>query len=157
MPIRLIVSAIVVAVLGLGAWHVNSVFDERDALVVERDNVKTELADKVKLVKQLEDAAIADAAIRQQYLTTLKDLTDETNKLKSCVADKSCGFTVRVRTQTVCSSPGSPDSARIITGSTELAPDAERAYFRHREEIDKTEALLTLCVSTLKDWRDGRR
>ena len=126
-----------------------------DRLTQSNNALTGQVEAKSQRVTELENEARQADANRQSYLDKLETEKREREKLQDCIADKSCGFTVRVRTKTVC--PGSGEtSAEGDTGGIEteatLAPDAERAYLRHDEEISIAESQWQLCLDTLHSW-----
>lgn len=159
--IKLIAGALLVLGITLGVWHIIGAFDERDRLRADVALSKDIIKSRDEAISELNRNAVADAAIRDGYLTKLNGLQNETEKLKKCIDDKSCGITIRVRTVTIqapsdrTSFPA--DTSGVVEGAAELAPDAKRAYFRHRDAIDIVKSNFDLCLSTLKEWQNDKR
>lgn len=106
--------------------------------------------------RALDDVRDAQAArvakIDADQTELLRLANDETERLRSCIADGTCGL--RIRTQcpaTAASVPGTPTSARVDSGAgADLAPDARQNYFALRSAIVNTERKLAACQDILK-------
>lgn len=87
------------------------------------------------------------ARVDTEQTQALKVAQDETNRLRSCIADGTCGL--RIRTQCpkpAAIVPGTAASASVgIATSTELADDARQDYFALRGAIDTVQRQLAAC------------
>jgi len=158
--IKLIVVGVITLTMVLGISHIVATFEERDKLKTELHDAKKEIDNLDSTIAQLHDDAIAEAKRIETYVHKFEEMKDETNKLNACIADKSCGFTIRVRTITVKepnNTSKESDSAPTTDETARLAPESERAYFRHRDAIDLVKANFDLCLTTLKEWQNDER
>lgn len=147
----LLAIAILIAII-----YIMALKSDISELTASNDNLTAAIAVKIDRITELEVEAAKSAADRALFITTYEEQQREKKKLEDCIADKSCGFTVRVRTQTVYTSEGGTNSQGDPPGAetqARLAPDSERAYFRHTDEIDLAERQYDLCLSTLERWR----
>lgn len=89
-------AALIAIVVGLWLYH-SGVVKERDAARLEL-GIKTQaLEARNELIKK-QNTALVEANVRaSQHLEANKVITDEKAKLDKCIADKSCGFSVRYK------------------------------------------------------------
>lgn len=144
-----IIATVILTFLG---W-VYYIYTDRNALKVDiqEKNVHIEQA------KQTIEAITAEREIentnRKELINRLEVEKNESERLKTCIADKSCVATVRVRVKADC--PGLPaqnNSDRASSGSAVLTADAERAYFNLRAGIVELEGKYKFCQQTLQAW-----
>lgn len=125
-----------------------------DALKHERDAVDRE----VRLQKERDDKQHADelavAAIDKAELERLKGAEHETEHLRTCIANGTCGLRIAAK----CSPrpgnvPASSAGPRVgSAGSAELDPAAGRAYLALRKGIDTVTGQLKACQAIVRTY-----
>lgn len=147
-------TALILATL-YGVWRVVEVFDERDAALLAVKEAEATIVALSNQMVQFSELMAKDNINRAEALQSLEVARNERDKLQACIDAKSCGISIVVHTATPSVSTGT--SAGDPPGTEtrlELAPESRRAYFNHREQIDKAESLYKLCRSTLTDWQE---
>lgn len=105
-------------------------------------NIATTLAAQKKL-------DIRIGAIDTKETEALRVANAETDRLRTCIADGTCGL--RIRAQCPATSVPRPGGARVGAGAgPELATDARQDYFTLRAAMTATERKLSACQSILK-------
>jgi hypothetical protein len=134
-----------------------------DYVVKDRDELKTKLAtSQAELTKANEtieldrQERIAANETRSEYLAQLESAKNETKRLQTCIDNKSCVATIRVRVPTSCPTADAGGAAGAATAEAELDGAAVRAYNNLRDGIARTESDLALCIATVKRWSDEK-
>ena len=146
---KIYIGAAVLTLLGAAWWR-------NDYLVTKVAEQKVTIAAKQAEVAQLnkdltvQQKIAVDANSRlTNHLNRLQVAEDETNRLRKCTADGTCGL----RIKTVCprvSSVGEPSITDIRPADTELVPESRQAYFELRDGIDQVTELLTSCIADVR-------
>lgn len=86
----------------------------------------------------------------------LKAANDETNRLRACIADGTCGLRLAATCPAASAVvPGAAPGGRVDTGAgAQLTPAAQRDYFALRDGIARAQAKLTACQAALRAERD---
>lgn len=132
-----------------------AVFWLRDSLQDAKTEAATEKAAKIQAMQaitKIEQSAAKEYQNRTEYLSKLEQAEYERKRLETCIADKSCIATVRVRVPAVCPANQESNPTGIITTSAELTAEAGNAYFDLREGIEEIEAKYSLCQAMLSAW-----
>ena len=111
-----------------------------DATIV---NLKTSIADAEKRAKESNDRL-------NDHLTRVKAAEDETERLRNCVADGTCGLRIKSSCPRVPQTQGESSTGDIYTTDTELAPESRQAYFTHRKAVGQVTELLKSCIVELQ-------
>ena len=91
-----------------------------------------------------------EAFAREQYLADLEKAENEKQRLETCIANKSCVRTIRVRVPVSVPSTGSADGTEEITA--QLSPTSTRIIADLEYRIKQWEAWAAMCQKTLFDW-----
>ena len=123
-------------------------YDYLSSRVKEQDGViqKYQTAfDKQK--QQIKDADTE----RTNYLNQIEAGKNEIDALRNSVSRGA----VKLHVNATCPKlpSASTDSTGVITAAPELTEDARENYYSHRNDENKLNALLDLCVKTLQDER----
>lgn len=128
------------------------------AFAMHYDHLKEKVAKQEieieQYAKNAESAArqvkLADEA-RNDYLTKLTEAENEISDLRTRVDSG----VIKLRPNAKCPKvpAASTDTAGAIAAAPELTEDARQGYLDHRRDENKVNALLDLCVQTLKNDR----
>ena len=128
------------------------------AFAMHYDHLKEKVAKQQieieQYAKNAESAArqvkLADEA-RNYYLTKLTEAENEIDNLRTRVDSG----VIKLRPNAKCPKvpAASTDTAGAIAAAPELTEDARQGYLDHRRDENKVNALLDLCVQTLKNDR----
>ena len=131
-----------------GAWYVQGLRWDND--VTARDLIIAEAVRKnVEVVnKQLIESRDLTEKIRADFLTYKAEKEDETSALERAVADGAKRLSIRARCPAVPAVGTVPGGAG--SGTAELEPAAERAYFALKRGADRQYADLQFCRSELR-------
>ena len=93
-----------------------------------------------------------EAAIDTDQTEKLRLANAETDRLRTCIADGTCGLRIRTACPATPSDvPRATPGARVDSGAgTELAPDARQYYFALRGAIAASERKLAACQDILR-------
>lgn len=136
------------AALFVGAVAFFMCYDHLSNRVKEQDATIQKYADAYeKSKKQIKDS---DSA-RTDYLTNLQAKQNEIDTIRN---DVRAGTTV-LRVAATCSklSSSSTNTAGTTATAPELTEDARENYYSHRNDENKINGLLDLCIKTLQDER----
>lgn len=150
IPPQVIAAAVIAAVAFGGGWSVNGwrLTSTYNAEAVAR---AVAYADQVAALTTERDALAVKLSTRDNAnLTNLRKAQNETNRMRDCVRDGTCGLRVAV----ACPDPTSPGTATnpgVDTGpSARLTGPAESAYFALRDGISIASAQLAACQDQLR-------
>lgn len=131
-----------------GSWYVQGSRWDND--VVQRDLVIAEAISKNVAVvnEQLIASHAQTEKIRADFLTYKAEKEDETSALERAVADGAKRLSIRARCPAVPAAGAVPGGAG--SGTAELDPVAERAYFALKRGADQQFADLQFCRSELR-------
>ena len=157
-PVRLtIVAALLAASAGAGwttaVWRKNA---EIAVLQAQQANAIA-VANSAALALQ-QERDIASNALAKRLMdidmtgvTALKKAQNETDRLRTCVRDGTCGLRIAAVCQgTAIGSvvPSTPADTRVDSGAgARLTLEAEQDYFDFRADIRRVQAKLTACQS----------
>lgn len=139
-----IVGAIILMVI-LAIWRYNIVIDQRD-------DYKNRMDVAISTLDESKKELIAANEDRSEYLTQLEIARNEAERLETCIADRTCVPTIRVRVPATCPATSEGSAPRAESVSYELDPVAGRAYTNLRAGIKQLEADHALCLRTLRRW-----
>jgi hypothetical protein len=142
----------IVAVLGLAVWHYNGIIDDRDDYKSKMEAAQDQLNTANETIETERLERIAANNDRLEYLAQLESAKNETKRLQSCIDNKSCVATIRVRVPASCPAAGEGGATGASTAEAELDGAAVRAYKNLRDGIARTESDLALCIATVKRW-----
>ncbi len=120
-----------------------------DAASAQRDKLTGEAIARQRAKILANDAALQAAA--DQHLKELQHAQRETNQLRDCVRDGTCGLRINAVCPAATGRLEEPSAAGLDPGTgARLAPSAERAYFALRDGIDSAQSKLSACQDELK-------
>jgi hypothetical protein len=135
-----------------------------DYVVSDRDALKTQLAASQQEITKANETIEADRLERKalnedrsEYLAQLESAKNETKRLQTCIDNKSCVATIRVRVPTSCPTADAGGPAGAATAEAELDPTLRQDYYDLRDAIGRVEGDLELCISTVKRWADVKK
>lgn len=138
----------IVASVGGGLWQIKSLSEDKAKLelTVKRQAADLKRADEI--LNEERAAVLKAQQDRTEYLAQIKEAEDETQKLRSCLADGTCGLRIRATCPTVPKTPGDTTGAEAVTAR--LDPAAERSYTALLSGIKKFQAMYALCIKDLE-------
>lgn len=123
-------------------------YDYLSNRVKEQDDVIQKYS--VAFEKQKQQIKDADTE-RTNYLNAIEAGRNEIDDLRNRVSSGSTVLRVAAKCPKLPSA--STDSTGVITAAPEPTEDARENYYSHRNDENKLNALLDLCVKTLQDER----
>lgn len=129
----------------INADHANAVTDANERVRVAQADLQTERDRKTDQV----------AVIDVEQTVQLRKAQNETDRLRTCVANGTCGLRVNVVGPANCPAnvPITDATSSVDHGAgARLAPDAEQAYWGLRVGMMRAQAKLTACQQTLNVW-----
>jgi len=134
---KALIAALVAAFLFGAGWLTNGwrLSGQHAQELAERDRQALNVAEGIKQAGIAANNAISDADKRAWK--GLEDDKEELNRLRGCVADRTCG--VRLITKYVPTGGGASDSSPGSVGhdTIEIDPDVQRRVLDHREAISE--------------------
>lgn len=131
-----------------GAWYVQGLRWDNNVADIQHDS-DVAIAANVDAVNQHLIASRAQTeAIRQTFIEYKAGKENETNRLERCIASGKCGLRVAAKCPTVRAD--GTVSGGAVSGTAELEPAAQRAYWDLRRGLDRQFAELQFCRSELK-------
>lgn len=155
---RVIVVAVGVAASFAAGWWVNG--NRADATIAKLKtgydasvaaNASTTLAAQRRLDDQRTAEAGRVAGIDHAQTQLLKDARDETDRLRRCIADGTCGLRVRaICPKPAVDVPSAPANTSVDTPtSAGLDRDVGEDYFRFRDALTLVQRQLAGCQQIL--------
>lgn len=144
----------IAVVVALGYWRYDYVVSDRDALKTQLAASQQELTKANETIEADRLERIALNKDRSQYLSQLESAKNETKRLQSCIDDKSCVATIRVRVPASCPAAGEGSATGASTAEAELDPSLRSDYYNLRDAIGRVEGDLNLCIATVKRWAE---
>lgn len=144
---KLYIGLAVVVATGAALWRLDYL---RGANVDLRRELAVAQASQARSQELLteERQARAEAEDRRgAYLIELQRASNETERLRDCIADGTCGLRVNTTCPAVPAAPS--DAAGAAGTSPELDARARRAYFALREGLTRLEADFAFCQREL--------
>lgn len=120
-----LVVALVVALI-LALWRVDVVTGHRDRAVTAAEESEARVTSLRSTLRLQRELSASQAATETKYLTERDDAQEESERLRRCIADGTCGLRVAatcVRVDGAATAAGQPDAA-----TPRLTASAERAY-----------------------------
>jgi hypothetical protein len=103
------------------------------------------------LIEQRDALGARLAALNDKHLADLRKAQNETNRLRTCLADGTCGLRAVEGLCPRADRPKPPASPGVDPGAgPEPAAAAGRAYLALRDGIDRASAQLTACQAELR-------
>lgn len=157
--LKLAAALIALCVAFAGGWTVEhwrggvalAALQSKHSKALADESAKT--LDAQKKLDVLADAQRARVAgIDDKQTQALKVAQDETQRLRSCIADGTCGLRIRAQCpKPAAIVPGATAGTSVDTAtSAELDPTARQDYFALRSAIDLTQRQLSACQQILK-------
>lgn len=105
----------------------------------------------LELIEQRDALGARLAALNDKHLADLRKAQHETNRLRTCLADGTCGLRVVEGLCPRVGLPQAPASPGVDSGAgPEPAAAVGRAYLALRDGIDRASAQLTACQAELR-------
>lgn len=149
----ILIFAVMWAALSFGAgWKVNGWRHDAAQLATANEAARVYNADRTRLVDANDKLTVALATSEGTQLAQLRKAQNETNRLRNCLLDNSCGLRVSV-VRPVCApsaATGGPNPPVDSGASAELDSSTRRAYFALRDGIDQTVTQLGACQEQLR-------
>lgn len=135
--------------IGAGAaWYVQGLRWENDIASIRHDSDVAIAANVDAVSQQLIASRAQTEAIRATFIEYKAGKENETSALERAVADGTKRLSIRARCPTVPATGTVPGGAG--SGTAELEPTAERAYFALKRGADRQYADLQFCRSELR-------
>ena len=142
---RLALAAVALAAAFAGGWAVNGwrLGAARDAEIThDAEVLRDRTIERDALAHRLRES-------NDQQAASLQGARDETNRLRDCMRDVTCGL--RIAAKCPARLPQAASTPSVDPGAgAELDADAERAYFAVRDGINKASAQLAACQAELR-------
>jgi prophage endopeptidase len=145
MSLRLAAFALALAAACAAGWAANGW--RLNAKHTEQDLARTKEA--LRLIEQRDALGERLAAQNDKHLEELGKAQYETNRLRTCLADGTCGLRI---VEGACPAMPGPSASSGVDSGTGAGPStvAGQAYIALREGIDLTEAKLNACQVELR-------
>ena len=150
--------AIAAVIFGLGltanGWRLGTEIAklERDHTQAVSDAATAGARALARMTEDRDRKAIDLTVAADANRTKSRKAENETNRLRTCIADGTCGLRIRATCDTTTpQDPGAATGPGVDTGGgARLDPAAGRAYTALREGIDHTQEVLRACQSELR-------
>lgn len=151
MLTKILIALAAVAVLAGGLWRLEYLAKKNSDLSTKLVTAKSALTTANELAVKERAALIQANQDRAEHLAKLREIENENQSYRDCVAAGTCGVRI-VRANCPAMPKTTNSSSGADTGAPVIAPDIQQNILDLRAGILKLEADFSFCQKTLAAW-----